>query len=140
MHGKDALKLEPVLTFKTRIAQIKEFPADAYIGYGCSFKTTHPTRMAILPVGYFDGYDRLLSNKSYVIINNKRAPIAGRICMNIMMADITHIPDAKLEDEVILLGKSAGEEISADTLASMCGTINYEIVTRINPALPRIVK
>lgn len=139
MQGKYALKLEPALSFKTRMAQIKELPSDSYIGYGCSFKTTQPTKIAVLPVGYFDGYDRALSNKSYVIIRNHRAPIVGRVCMNISMADITHIPDAVIEDEVILLGKSANEEISADTMAGMIGTINYEVVTRINPVLPRIV-
>jgi alanine racemase len=139
IDNKDKIKLKPAMTFKTMIAQIKHLPEDSFVGYGCSYKTTHKTRLAILPVGYYDGYDRLLSNKSYVIIRGKRAPIVGRICMNICMADITHINDAQIEDEVILIGSSENETVSAETLAGLCGTINYEIVTRINQKLPRIV-
>ncbi|MBP7653190.1 alanine racemase [Candidatus Dependentiae bacterium] len=139
LEGRETLNLQPALTFKTRIAQIKTFPANCYIGYGCTYRTTHWTRVAIIPVGYFDGYDRQLSNQAYVIIKNKRAPLIGRVCMNICMVDITHINNARLDDEVILLGRSKNESISADTIAGMCGTINYEIVTRINPVLPRIV-
>ncbi len=139
LEGRDMLELKPALTFKTRVAQIKEFPANSYIGYGCSYKTTHRTKIAVLPVGYYDGYDRKLSNQGFVLIRNRRAPIVGRICMNIMMVNITHIEDAMLEDEVILLGNSADEYVSAENIASICGTINYEIVTRINQALPRII-
>ncbi|HPN29598.1 MAG TPA: alanine racemase [bacterium] len=139
LQGRETLNLIPALTFKTRIAQIKTLPANCYIGYGCSYKTTHWTRVAVIPVGYFDGYDRQLSNQAYVIIKNKRAPLIGRICMNICMVDITHINNARLDDEVILIGKSKSEAITADTIAGMSGTINYEIVTRINPSLPRII-
>jgi alanine racemase len=139
MNNKNTLDLKPVLSFKTKIAQIKYLPEDSYIGYGCTYKTTHKTKLAVLPVGYFDGYDRLLSNNSYVIIRNKRAPILGRICMNICMVDITHIEETELEDEVILIGKSESEEISADIIAEKTNTINYETVTKINPELPRII-
>jgi alanine racemase len=136
-HPEKTLTLRPVLTWKTRIGQIKEVPPDSYIGYGCTFKTEYPTRLAILPVGYFDGYDRGISNTGYVLIHGKRAPLRGRVCMNMIIVDITHIPGCSLNDEVMLIGRSGNESISADTLASWTGTINYEILCRINPVIPR---
>ncbi len=129
--------LEPVLTWKTKIAQIKNMPEGSFIGYGSTYKTTRPTRLAILPVGYADGYSRSLSNSAYVLIKGKRAPLLGRVCMNIIMVDITDISDVKLEDDVILLGKSGDEQLSAETMAGWAGTINYEIVTKISPFLER---
>jgi len=132
--------LKPVLSWKARIVQVKEVPEDAFIGYGCTFKTTRPTKLAVIPVGYNDGYDRGFSNSSYVLVNGKRAPLRGRVAMNFITADITDIPAVRVEDEVVLLGRQVKETISADYLASLCATINYEIVTRINPLIPRIVK
>ncbi|MDO9026450.1 MAG: alanine racemase [bacterium] len=132
-------KLEPVLSWKTRVAQVKEVPAGEYIGYGCTFRTSRRTRIAVLPLGYYDGYDRKLSNTAYVLIKGKRAPIRGRVCMNLCMADITDIQGVKPEDEVVLLGKQGKEQVSAEQLAQWIGTINYEVVTRINPMLPRVV-
>ena len=116
IEGREMLNLQPVLTFKTKIAQIKQLPVNSYIGYGCTYKTTTPTKIAILPVGYYDGYDRKLSNQGFVIIRNRRAPIIGRICMNITMINITHIKDAQLEDEVILLNSSADKTISTEIM------------------------
>ncbi|MDP2808086.1 MAG: alanine racemase, partial [bacterium] len=132
-------KLEPVLAWKTRVAQVKTVAAGEYIGYGCTFRTSRKTRIAVLPVGYYDGYDRKLSNTAYVLINGKRAPIRGRVCMNLCMADITDIPGVCPEDEVVLLGKQKNDQISAEQLAQWIGSINYEVVTRINPNLPRVV-
>jgi alanine racemase len=132
-------KLEPVLSWKTRVAQVKTVAAGEYVGYGCTFRTSRKTRIAVLPVGYYDGYDRKLSNTAYVLIKGKRAPIRGRVCMNLCMADITDIPGVKPEDEVVLLGKQGREHLSAEQLAQWIGTINYEVVTRINPLLPRVV-
>jgi alanine racemase len=129
--------LKPVLSWKTIVSQIKDVPAGEYIGYGCTYRTTTDSRIAVIPVGYFDGYDRKLSNLAHVLIRGKRAPVRGRICMDMFMADVTHIPDAKLEDEVVLIGDQGQERISADQLADWAGTINYEIVSRINPLLPR---
>jgi alanine racemase len=137
--GRVELKLKPVLSWKTRIAQIKRVPKGAFIGYGCTYKTTAKSTLAILPVGYYDGYPRALSNKSYVLIRGERAPLRGRVCMNMLIVDITHIPGVKLEDEVILIGEDKNEKITADNLASLANTINYEIVSRINPCLPRKV-
>jgi alanine racemase len=133
------LDIKPVLAWKTRVVQIKDVPEGSFIGYGCTYKTTRPTKLAVLPVGYYDGYDRLLSNASYVLIAGKRAPVRGRVAMNFITVDVTDIPGVQLEDEVVLLGQQWQERISAEYLASLCGTINYEIVTRINPKIPRYV-
>lgn len=131
--------LEPVLSWKTRIAQVKEVPKGNFVGYGCTFQTKRKTRLAILPVGYYDGYDRGFSNKSSVLICGKRAPLRGRVCMNIVMADVTEIPEARVEDTVTLLGQDGREEITAEELAELAGTINYEITTRIHEGIPRII-
>ncbi len=129
--------LKPVLSWKTRVAQIKTLPEGSYIGYGCSYRTTRKTVLGVLPVGYSDGYDRALGNRAHVLVRGKRAAVIGRICMNLSMADLTDIPGVHLEDEVVLLGGSGEEKISAETMAEWAGTINYEIVTRISPLLPR---
>ncbi len=138
----EGFELMPAFTWKTRIAQIKTISAGEYIGYGCTYRASHETRLAILPVGYYDGYDRGVSN-GYVLIHGKRAPIRGRICMNIIMVEVTDIPEARLEDEVVLIGKSvkgpATEEISAEQFAAWAGTINYEVTTRVNERIPRVV-
>lgn len=131
--------LNPVLSWRTRVIQIKNVPADSFIGYGCTFKTTARTRLAVLPVGYYDGYDRSLSNLAYVLIKGRRAPVRGRICMNLMMVDISDIPGVKLEEPVTLIGNSKGEYLSANQLADWAGTVNYEILSRINEKVPRIV-
>jgi alanine racemase len=132
-------ELKPVLTWKTRIVQIKTLPAGSFIGYGCTYKTTRKTRLAVLPVGYSDGYDRSFGNRAYVLVNGRRAPVIGRVCMNHCMIDVTDLRKVALEDEVVLLGRSGSEEVSAEDLAGWAGTINYEIVTRISPLLERRV-
>ena len=129
----------PVLTWKTRVVQIKLVPEGSYVGYGCSYKTMRTTTLGVLPVGYADGYDRALGNRAHVLVRGRRAPVIGRICMNLCMVDLTDVPGTKLEDEVILLGASGTELISAETMAEWAGTINYEIVARISPLLPRKV-
>jgi len=93
----------------------------------------------VVPVGYFDGYDRGLSNAAHVLVKGRRAPVRGRVAMDFIMADITDIPGVKLEDEVTLLGADGRERITADDLAGLAGTISYEILSRINPLVPRIV-
>jgi alanine racemase len=132
-------ELAPVMTWKTRIAQIKMIPSGATIGYGGTDLVTQDTRIAVLPVGYYEGYDRKLSSIGYVLIHGRRAPVRGRVCMNMIMVDVTNIPEAVLEDEAVLLGRQGGDSISAEALAGKVGSINYEIVSRINPTLPRIV-
>jgi alanine racemase len=137
-HGKDSL-LKPVLSWKSIVAQIKNVPAGEYIGYGCTYRTTADSRIAVVPIGYYDGYDRKLSNLGYVLIRGRRAPVRGRICMDMFMVDVTHIPDVRLEDEVVLIGRQGDEELTADQLADWADTINYEVVSRINPLLPRVI-
>ena len=129
----------PVLTWKTRIVQIKQVPEGSYVGYGCSYRTMRRTVLGVLPVGYSDGYDRALGNHAHVLVRGRRAPVIGRICMNLCMVDLTDVTAARLEDEVVLLGRSGNETISAETMAEWAGTINYEVVSRISPLLPRRV-
>lgn len=132
-------KLDPVLSWRTRIAQIKEIKKGSYIGYGCTYCAKKNMKIAILPVGYYDGFDRGFSNCGQVLVRGKRAKICGRVCMNIIMVDVTDIPGARVEDTATLIGKDGREEITADELAEIAGTINYEITTRINEKIPRIV-
>ena len=129
----------PVLSWKTRVTQIKSLPADSFIGYGCTYRTTSPTRLAVLPVGFYDGYDRGLSNQSYVLIRGKRAPVRGRVCMNLMMVDITDIKGVRPHDEAVLIGSEGKESLTAEKLAGWAGTINYEILARVSPKTPRVI-
>ncbi|MFA4937235.1 MAG: alanine racemase [Patescibacteria group bacterium] len=131
--------LKPVLFWKTKIIEIQNLPKDVPVGYARSFITRKPTVMAAIPVGYWEGYDRKLSNNGVVLIHSQRCPIIGRICMNISMVDITRVKNVKVGDEVVLIGTQGNEEITADEIAKKVGTINYEVVTRINPQLPRIL-
>ncbi|MBM4318630.1 MAG: alanine racemase [Deltaproteobacteria bacterium] len=135
-HG--IVELKPALTWKTRVAQIKDVPRGAFVGYGRTFRTTHPTRLAVLPAGYYDGYDRKLSNLAHVLIRGQRAPLRGRVCMNMIMVDVTDIPEVRLEDEAVLLGAQGAEQIHAEQLGDWIGTINYEVTTRIAEHVPRL--
>lgn len=132
------LSLKPVLAWKTKVAQVKTVKKNQTIGYGRTFTTKRATKIAVLPIGYWDGYDRGLSNMGRVIVGGKFAPIVGRICMNMSMVDVTGL-EVKVEDEVVILGKMGNLEITADEMAQKLGTINYEVVTRINPQIPRVV-
>jgi len=138
LAGRGRIALRPALGWKTRIGQIKTVPEGAFVGYGCTFMTTHKTRLAIAPVGYYDGYDRKVSNLAHVLVRGRRAPVRGRVCMNIIMIDVTDVPDARLEDEVVLLGRQGDETITAEQLAGWAGTINYEVITRIAGHVPRM--
>ncbi|MBN1232565.1 MAG: alanine racemase [Candidatus Coatesbacteria bacterium] len=138
-HDDSPAVLKPVLSWKTRVAQLKWVEEGDYIGYGCSYRTTSKTRLAILPIGYSDGLDRSLSNNGYVLINGKRAHIRGRICMNLTIVDVTHIEEVKLENEVVIIGKSGYEQITAEYHASWANTINYEIIARLGGHIKRII-
>lgn len=132
-------RLQPVLSWRSRIVQVKAVPTGGYVGYGRSFRAACPITIAVLPIGYHEGYDRRLSNLGYVLIHGRRAPICGRICMNMMMVDVTHIPQAHVGSVATLLGYDGEEQISAEQLAGWMGTINYEVVARIHPSQPRYV-
>ncbi|TSC69643.1 MAG: alanine racemase [Parcubacteria group bacterium Gr01-1014_70] len=133
------IKLKPVLTWKTRIAQIKQIPKGATVGYDRAFIALQPMKIAVLPVGYWDGYDRRLSNKGSVLIHGKKCSVVGNICMNMIMVDVTDVPRMRAGDEAVLLGKQGSAEITSEELAAKIGTINYEVVTRINSLIPRII-
>jgi len=136
---KMGCELNPILTWKTRIAQIKEYPIGTPISYGLTEVLKRRGRVAVLPVGYSDGYSRTLSSKGEVLIHGVRCKVLGRICMNMTMVDVSDVPKAKKEDEVILIGMQGRYKLSAEELASKAGTISYEILARINPTLPRII-
>jgi alanine racemase len=135
---KNRIALKPALSWYTTIIQVKEVPSNTKIGYGGTYITKKRTKLAIIPVGYWDGYDRKLSNQGEVIIYDQKCPIRGRICMNLSMVDITKIKGVKVGDKVILIGKDKKTQITVEDLAHQIGTINDEVVTRINPFLPRI--
>jgi alanine racemase len=129
--------LTPALSWRARIVQIKLVAKGLSVGYGCTYTTTRPTRLALVPVGYFEGYDRGLSNRGQVIILGSRAPIIGRICMNICMVDVTDLPQADEGDIVTLIGRDGQALITADQIAQWTDTINYEVISRIAAHLPR---
>ncbi len=133
------ISLKPALVWKTIIAQLREVPAGTPISYGLTEKTKRQSRIAVLPVGYFDGYDRGLSSIGEVLIKDQRCKVLGRICMNMLMVDATDCKDATLEDKAILLGAGTRDAITAEEMAKKVNTINYEIITRINPLIPRIL-
>lgn len=126
--------LRPAMSFQTRIAFLKWVPPGTPISYGQTFVTRRKTRVATLPVGYADGYRRLLSGRSEVLIRGRRAPLIGRICMDMCMADVSHIPHVRPGDDVVLFGRDP----SADEIASMAETINYEILCGVGKRVPRI--
>jgi len=135
--GGNGFSLQPAFTWKTRVAQIKTIAAGEYIGYGCTYKTGSEARLAILPIGYYDGYDRGVHG-AYVLIRGKRAYVRGRVCMNIIMVDVSDIEGVELEDEVVLIGRDGEEFISAEDFGNFSGTINYEVTTRVNDRIKRI--
>lgn len=135
---KSRVTLQPAMEIKTRIIHLKKVPAGFKISYGSTYETVKDTVIATLPVGYGDGYNRLLSSQGHVLVRGRRAPVVGRVCMDLTMIDVGHIPDASLDDEVVLLGRQKDAFISADEIASLLNTINYEVVTSVAERVPRI--
>ena len=132
------LDLRPALRWVSRITHLKTLEPGREIGYGGTYTTTRPTRVATIPVGYADGYRRNLSGRFYVLIRGKRAPILGRICMDQMMVDVTEIPDAELNDTVVLVGRDGGDVITVEEIAAQSDSFNYEFVCGISRRVPRI--
>lgn len=126
-------QLRPALSWQTRIAQIKTVPRGTGIGYGATVIVRQPKRVGIVPIGYGDGYDRRLSNTSWMMVGRHRAPIIGRVCMNLTMIDLSHVPAARPGDLVTILGQG----ISVDDWSVTTGALNYELVTRISPTITR---
>lgn len=135
---KSRVDAKPVMSLKANIIHVKEVEAGTSISYGRKFITEKKSKIATLPVGYADGYTRLLFGKAKVIVNGKFAPVVGRICMDQCMIDVTGIDDVKVGDEAILMGSDGKLSITADDLASMLGTINYEIVCMFSKRIPRV--
>lgn len=130
--------LKPVLNWKTRVIQIKSLPAGTPISYDLTETVRKNSRIAVLPIGYHDNFDRKLSSIGEVLIKGYRCKVMGRVCMNMTMVDISNVPDIKTEQEVIIIGSSGHHQISAQEIANKIGTIPYEVVSRINPSIPRI--
>jgi len=149
---KNKMELKPVLAWKTKVAQVKNLPAGHTVGYGLTYITHKPMKIAVIPQGYADGLDRGLSNKGEVLIHGMRCKILGRIAMNMFVVDVSYLPNVKIEDEVVIIGTqgkparnacsiadAGGQQITAEEIAEKIDTINYEITTRISPFLSRVV-
>lgn len=138
--GRDCpLSLQPVMRVTTRVLLVRDLPAGVGVSYGRTWITPRPSRIATLPVGYADGYPRALSNRGEVLIHGHRAPVRGRVCMDLVMVDVTDIPvPVDAGDEVVLLGAQGGQEITAWDLADAAGTIPYEILTGFSGRVPRV--
>ncbi len=132
--------LKPVMTLKTKVIFIKNVPAGTPISYGRTFITKRKSIIATLPIGYADGYNRRLSNNGRVLINDKYAPVVGRVCMDLTMVDVTKIPDIKEGDEVILISAQSKEKITAYDIAQRIGSIPYEVLTSIGQRVKRVYK
>jgi alanine racemase len=132
------LTLKPVMTWKTKIINLLEISEGEGVSYGHRFFSKRRSVIATLPVGYADGYSRLLSNRGKVIINGKKVPIVGTVCMDMCMADVTDIPDVKVGDEVVLMGRQKSEEITAEEIAGLIDTISYEVYCKVSARVPRV--
>jgi alanine racemase len=142
LHPSDEVRLpagfHPALTFKTQIAQVKDIPAGECISYGCTFVTPTAMRIAVIPVGYADGFRRAPANWGEVLVRGKRAPLVGRVCMDQSMIDVSAIPGVSVGDEVVLIGQQGEEQLTAEGVAARLGTINYEVVAEILARVPRV--
>lgn len=139
-HLEGILSVEPILSWKTQVLSIREVPVGFSVSYGESFVTRRRTRLAVLPVGYADGYPRLLSNRGEVLVRGRRAPVVGRVCMDLTMVDLTDIPESRTGDEVMLIGEQGQERLTADEMARWSDTISYEILCGISRRVPRRYK
>ncbi len=133
----DSITLKPAMSIQSHITFIKEVEPGTEISYGGTFKATESMRIATIPVGYADGYPRQLSNKGYVLIHGKKAPILGRVCMDQFMVDVTSIPEAQEYDLVTIVGKNGDREISIEEVGNEAGRFNYEFICDITKRVPR---
>ena len=136
--NKSVLDLRQVMSWRTKVTSDLSVAAGQYIGYGCTYRANHNMSIAVIPVGYYEGYPRSVSGSpAYVLIKGQRCPIVGRICMNMMMVDVSHVPALAVGDVATLIGTDGTETIHAADVATWAGTIHYEIVTQIHPGIPR---
>lgn len=136
--NKEKIDLQPVMTLKTNVVHIKTLPPGEYVSYGRKYQTHRESVIATLPIGYADGYTRLLFEKGKVILKGEFAPVIGKICMDQCMIDVTEIDGVKVGDEVILIGEDGDKKFTADTIANLIGTISYEVVCMIGKRVPRV--
>jgi alanine racemase len=136
--NKSMVDLKPVMTLKSKIIHLKKVPPGFNISYGITYQTKNHTTIATIPVGYADGFTRLLSSRGHMLVHGQRVPIVGRVCMDLTMLDVGGISGVALEDEVVVFGKQGDEAITADEIAASIGTINYEVVSTITGRVPRI--
>lgn len=134
---REKVELVPAMTVKSRIIQVKKVPTGTPVSYGCTWRAPRPTVVATLPIGYADGYTRLLSGKGEVLVKGKRVPVIGRICMDQCMIDVTDVPEVKQGEEVLIFGRDGRETLPVEELAAKIGTINYEIVCMLGERVPR---
>lgn len=138
---KSKMELRPAMSIVSHVAHVKTVGPGFTVSYGSTYTTTAPeTTIATIPVGYGDGYPRMLSNKGYVLIHGQKAPIVGRVCMDQFMVDVSAIDDVAQNDEVVLVGKQDGASITVEELSDLCGRFNYEFVCDINKRVPRVYK
>jgi alanine racemase len=131
-------RLRPVMRWRTEIARLKELPEGHVVGYGATFRTGRPSRIATLPVGYADGYGRRLSNRGEVLVRGRRVPVVGRVSMDLVTVDVTDVPEATVGDEVVLLGAQGSEQITVEELATKLDTISHEVFCAVGSRVPRI--
>ena len=136
----DSPRLEPLMRWRSEVARLKEVPAGSSIGYGRTFFTQRPSRIATIPVGYADGYARRLSNQADMLVRGRRVPLVGRVSMDLITLDVTDVPEAAVGDEVVLLGRQGEEEITAEELASKLDTISYEVFCSVGARVPRVYR
>ena len=132
--------LEPVMSFEGRILTVRDLGTGGAVGYGADWKASRDSRIGVVNVGYADGYSRKLSNKGKVIINGKLAPVAGRVCMDAFMVDVTNIPKVSQNSEAILIGSKGKNKVTADDIAVQTGTIPYEVLTLIGKRVKRVYR
>lgn len=136
---RETLRLKPAMTLKANVIMVKDVEPDTCISYGRIFRTSRKSRIATIPIGYADGYTRLLSNKGHMLVNGEFAPVVGRICMDQCMIDVTDLKkEVRVGDEVVIFGNQNGASISVDEVAADIGTINYELVCIIGKRIPRV--
>jgi alanine racemase len=132
------VEVNPVMSLKSRIVQIEEVQKGESVGYGRTFITKRRTKIGTVPLGYADGYPWQLSNRGKVLVKERRVPIIGRVCMDAFMVDLTELPDVKIGEEVVLLGKQGKEKIEAHQIAGWANSFSYEIISRMGKRLPRV--
>ena len=137
---RPSIDLQPAMTLKSTVIQVKSVAPGFAVSYGSTHVTSRPTRIATIPIGYADGYSRRLSSQGHMLVRGARAPILGRVCMDLTLIDVGHIPGVAQGDEVVILGRQGNEEISADEIARRLETINYEVVSALTARVPRIYR